>query len=59
MPELLEELTLIAAGELGFCLRKFYNASDIFDGTPEFQSLENALDLIKKYADLQGADICL
>ncbi|MBO4400412.1 MAG: hypothetical protein J5809_01035 [Selenomonadaceae bacterium] len=49
-PELLEEWTRTAAGELDCCLREFYNASDILekgDWTPEFLSLETALEFLQ------------
>ena len=58
-PELLEDWSRTPAGDQDCCLREFYNASDILETvavTPEFLSLENALDSIKKYAESQGAD---
>lgn len=49
-PELLEDWSRTPAGDQDCCLREFYNASDILekdDWTPEFQSLEIALEFLQ------------
>ena len=56
-PELLEDWSRTPAGDQNCCLRKFYNASDILEKvvvTPEFLSLENALEFLQTRKILEG-----